>query len=350
MDLDVWEDKMGSDLSLDLRYFASKAVKRARDVSALNVDECIRRLEEEQGKIKMFRQELPLFTRHLSEVIDVMKAEAGKKTKSDHKTVMTIEEEGTPGDKSKWMSTAQLWTGNSNREDAESEKQDKGRSLPEETSSGDGAFLPFKVVGSSVPAHAPLCLKEDDKAMDAGMPDLSLLSSSMIKSAPAANTDATKEAARTVTMASSVPPLSLKSQPQQTAQQQQQQKVRKARRTWSPELHRQFIAALNKLGGPQFATPKHIRELMKVDGLTNDEVKSHLQKYRLHNRKASGSAVVSQPIVLVGGLWIPGEQSNSQSGSPQGPLHFSTPRIIVSSAATAKYEEEDGRSESYGWK
>lgn len=25
------------------------------------------------------------------------------------------------------------------------------------------------------------------------------------------------------------------------------------------------------------ATPKHIRKLMKVDGLTNDEVKSHLQ-------------------------------------------------------------------------
>ncbi|KAB2616349.1 hypothetical protein D8674_022937 [Pyrus ussuriensis x Pyrus communis] len=28
----------------------------------------------------------------------------------------------------------------------------------------------------------------------------------------------------------------------------------------------------------QAATPKQIRELMKVDGLTNDEVKSHLQK------------------------------------------------------------------------
>lgn len=27
------------------------------------------------------------------------------------------------------------------------------------------------------------------------------------------------------------------------------------------------------------ATPKQIRELMKVDGLTNDEVKSHLQVY-----------------------------------------------------------------------
>ena len=30
------------------------------------------------------------------------------------------------------------------------------------------------------------------------------------------------------------------------------------------------------------ATPKQIRELMKVDGLTNDEVKSHLQVSRLH--------------------------------------------------------------------
>ncbi|KAM1627621.1 hypothetical protein ACFXTN_014454 [Malus domestica] len=35
--------------------------------------------------------------------------------------------------------------------------------------------------------------------------------------------------------------------------------------------------ALQQLGGSHAATPKQIRELMKVDGLTNDEVKSHLQ-------------------------------------------------------------------------
>ncbi|XP_028054664.1 myb family transcription factor EFM-like isoform X2 [Camellia sinensis] len=52
---------------------------------------------------------------------------------------------------------------------------------------------------------------------------------------------------------------------------------RKARRCWSPELHRRFVNALQVLGGSQVATPKQIRELMKVDGLTNDEVKSHLQ-------------------------------------------------------------------------
>ncbi|CAN6180985.1 unnamed protein product [Urochloa humidicola] len=362
MGLDVLEIGMGSDLSLDLRYFASKAVRHARDAPASDVDACIRRLEEERGKIEMFRRELPLCAHLLAEVIDVMKAEAGKKTKSDCKVAAAAEEDGAAGDKSKWMSTAQLWTGDSGRKDAESEKQDEGRSSPEAKSGGGGAFLPFKAVGSGAPAFAPLCLRVDDKAADAGMPDLSLLSPPAVKSAPVAAGAAEESrrqvvgfaqaAARAVAMAPSVPSLSLQSQPQQTAQQQQQQQqqARKVRRTWSPELHRQFVAALNQLGGPQVATPKQIRELMKVDGLTNDEVKSHLQKYRLHNRRAPGSAVVSQPIVLVGGLWIPQEQSSSQSGSPQGPLHFSTSGIAVSSVATVSCEEEDGRSESYGWK
>ncbi|GAU44373.1 hypothetical protein TSUD_241860 [Trifolium subterraneum] len=49
---------------------------------------------------------------------------------------------------------------------------------------------------------------------------------------------------------------------------------RKQRRCWSQELHKRFLNALQQLGA---ATPKQIRELMNVDGLTNDEVKSHLQ-------------------------------------------------------------------------
>ena len=61
------EIRMGSDLSLDLRYFASKAVRQARDAPASDVDACIRRLEEERGKIEMFRRELPLCARLLAE-------------------------------------------------------------------------------------------------------------------------------------------------------------------------------------------------------------------------------------------------------------------------------------------
>ncbi|KAG6764164.1 hypothetical protein POTOM_031623 [Populus tomentosa] len=85
---------------------------------------------------------------------------------------------------------------------------------------------------------------------------------------------------------------------------------RKQRRCWSPELHRRFLHALRQLGGSHAATPKQIRELMKVDGLTNDEVKSHLQKYRLHTRRPSptihnNSNQQAPQFVVVGGIWVP---------------------------------------------
>ncbi|KAI3467131.1 hypothetical protein Pfo_023794 [Paulownia fortunei] len=91
------------------------------------------------------------------------------------------------------------------------------------------------------------------------------------------------------------------------------QSQRKARRCWSPELHRRFLQALQQLGGSHVATPKQIRELMKVDGLTNDEVKSHLQKYRLHTRRPSPSIhnnnnnTQTPQFVVVGGIWMPPE-------------------------------------------
>ncbi|AQK39273.1 Putative MYB DNA-binding domain superfamily protein [Zea mays] len=99
---------------------------------------------------------------------------------------------------------------------------------------------------------------------------------------------------------------------------QSQAPSRKARRCWAPELHRRFLQALQQLGGSHVATPKQIRELMNVDGLTNDEVKSHLQKYRLHTRRpnsaaaavqSGGTSVVAPPaapqFVVVGGIWVP---------------------------------------------
>lgn len=94
-------------------------------------------------------------------------------------------------------------------------------------------------------------------------------------------------------------------------EEKESQSQRKARRCWSPDLHRRFLHALQQLGGCQVATPKQIRELMKVDGLTNDEVKSHLQKYRLHTRGRSSSTIQnnSNPqapqFVVVGGIWVP---------------------------------------------
>lgn len=95
---------------------------------------------------------------------------------------------------------------------------------------------------------------------------------------------------------------------------------RKARRCWSPDLHRRFVSALQLLGGSQVATPKQIRELMKVDGLTNDEVKSHLQKYRLHTRRPSPSPQAAggptPQLVVLGGIWVPPEYATAAHNGP----------------------------------
>ncbi|GBG68864.1 hypothetical protein CBR_g3557 [Chara braunii] len=113
---------------------------------------------------------------------------------------------------------------------------------------------------------------------------------------------------------------------------------RKARRCWSPELHRRFVDALTILGGPQVATPKQIRELMKVEGLTNDEVKSHLQKYRLHTRRPSPPQNISLPhppqVFVLGSFYLP-DYGSSPTLAQQPPIVATTPAGVYDTAAVA---------------
>uniref|UniRef100_A0A0D6R4K9 Two-component response regulator n=1 Tax=Araucaria cunninghamii TaxID=56994 RepID=A0A0D6R4K9_ARACU len=62
---------------------------------------------------------------------------------------------------------------------------------------------------------------------------------------------------------------------------------KKPRVVWSVELHQQFVNAVNQLGIDK-AVPKRILELMNVQGLTRENVASHLQKYRLYLKRLSG--------------------------------------------------------------
>lgn len=62
---------------------------------------------------------------------------------------------------------------------------------------------------------------------------------------------------------------------------------KKARLIWTPELHARFLNAVNHLGVKN-AVPKTILQLMNVEGMTRENVASHLQKYRLYLKRLAG--------------------------------------------------------------
>ncbi|XP_057961526.1 transcription factor HHO2-like [Malania oleifera] len=267
--------------------------------------EYVEALEEERRKIQVFHRELPLCLELATQAIDACRrqlsgtttaenlpgqSECSEQTTSEGPVLEEFiplrrasssdddEHESSkikaPKDKkSDWLRSAQLWNQPS---DPPTEEDSPGKPSAKEGKKIDGAFQPFqrnRVVGSNTASLG----RE-------------------LASAAASST------ADTVTRDSNAG-----SRKEDKEGQSSQQ--RKARRCWSPELHRRFLQALEQLGGAHVATPKQIRELMKVDGLTNDEVKSHLQKYRLHTRRPSpatqnNGSEQSPQFVVVGGIWV----------------------------------------------
>ncbi|TVU37030.1 hypothetical protein EJB05_18995, partial [Eragrostis curvula] len=78
--------------------------------------------------------------------------------------------------------------------------------------------------------------------------------------------------------------------------QQQQQKEqegkesnnsKRPRLVWTPQLHKRFVDVVAHLGIKN-AVPKTIMQLMNVEGLTRENVASHLQKYRLYVKRMQG--------------------------------------------------------------
>jgi SHAQKYF class myb-like DNA-binding protein len=60
---------------------------------------------------------------------------------------------------------------------------------------------------------------------------------------------------------------------------------------WTPELHRSFVHAIERLGGQERATPKLVLQLMNVRGLGIAHVKSHLQMFRSKKLDESGQVL-----------------------------------------------------------
>ncbi|KAK9091197.1 hypothetical protein Sjap_024374 [Stephania japonica] len=205
------------------------------------------------------------------------------------------DDESKLGKKVDWLRSVQLWSSN-HSQISDSPNED---SLPKSSVNepkkinGSGAFHPFRKEKS-----------ESESAATA--------TATTTTTTTATTATATRPVVPTAAASSTADNGGSKNSAEDGQNNGQEAANKKARRCWSPELHRRFLQALQQLGGSHAATPKQIRELMKVDGLTNDEVKSHLQKYRLHTRRSPGpqhsnGTATSQPpqFVVVGGIWVP---------------------------------------------
>ncbi|KAG6433442.1 hypothetical protein SASPL_105056 [Salvia splendens] len=63
--------------------------------------------------------------------------------------------------------------------------------------------------------------------------------------------------------------------------------LKRPRLVWTPQLHKRFVDVVAHLG-LRNAVPKTIMQLMNVEGLTRENVASHLQKYRLYVKRMQG--------------------------------------------------------------
>ncbi|CAA7409926.1 unnamed protein product [Spirodela intermedia] len=314
-----------SELTLDFRPHGHSAALRAiadQSDQTQNLEDFLSRLEKERLKIEAFKRELPLCMQLLNNAMEAYRQQLDMH--HTNRSPRPVLEEFIPlknpsaaaeapekpaaaddvlSEKTSWMTTAQLW-GTTVEGGAAVQRTLTPPEATDDKRRTVGAFLPFS--------------KERDGRVRSGLPELALapMEKEDEKSPYSENggkggggADHAKTAAVDGGHA--------------TAAQTQ----RKARRCWTPDLHRRFVNALQILGGSQVATPKQIRELMNVDGLTNDEVKSHLQKYRLHTRRPisapqTSAAAAPPQLVVLGGIWVPPEYTTSSTTAKGGQLFY----------------------------
>ena len=94
--------------------------------------------------------------------------------------------------------------------------------------------------------------------------------------------------------------------------------LKRARLVWTPQLHKRFVDVVAHLGIKN-AVPKTIMQLMNVEGLTRENVASHLQKYRLYLKRMQGLTLEgpSSSDKLFSSTPVP-PQSFQDLGSGQG--------------------------------
>lgn len=95
--------------------------------------------------------------------------------------------------------------------------------------------------------------------------------------------------------------------------------LKRPRLVWTPQLHKRFVDVVAHLGIKN-AVPKTIMQLMNVEGLTRENVASHLQKYRLYLKRMQGLSTEgpSPSDHLFASTPVPQSLHESAGGSSHG--------------------------------
>ncbi|MCL7030939.1 hypothetical protein MKW94_017584 [Papaver nudicaule] len=306
------------------------------------IDEYVSKLEEEMRKIDAFKRELPFCMLLLTDAIVALRDQTTNIREEEEEKVKSGKEFR---EKRNWMSSAQLWSSSSSTNisggysNTDNDNCKKPVQIVREVID-ENPFAPFGTSGLfSV-------MKKEEKVIQS-VPIISTMNPGIINKFhnEVSNTmfwNPRNDNSGRIFSASSGT-----NNGQSNLQRQQHQFQRKQRRCWSPELHRRFVSALQQLGGSQVATPKQIRELMHVDGLTNDEVKI----------PSVSSTLGNHSVVMEGDSWVTQDQyqngdfksSDLQSGSPQGPLNLegTTCGISLTTGGNSTDDEGDRKSENH---
>lgn len=97
--------------------------------------------------------------------------------------------------------------------------------------------------------------------------------------------------------------------------------LKRPRLVWTPQLHKRFVDVVTHLGIKN-AVPKTIMQLMNVEGLTRENVASHLQKYRHYLKRMQGSKLPDPPSSSLSDQLFPSTTLPPQS------VHEASPNSI----------------------
>lgn len=258
------ECKPHQSYSMLLKSFGEKNIDQAQ-----NLEEFLARLEEERVKIDAFKRELPLCMQLLTNAMEASRQQLQSHRENNHIGHRPVLEEFIPlknnnasvelgtekivanntstivDNKANWMTSAQLWSPPSDHQETKQQTTSNKENDHHHMAFSVGPKLALDNNNSSCPSSTTLALASSNKQNI--NETLIQVEDHNNKNLEVVNINNLQQDAQGIGGGTNNTSTS-------SQQQQQQQPHRKARRCWSPDLHRRFVNALQMLGGSQGKT------------------------------------------------------------------------------------------------